>query len=199
LAIDPLPEEKRLLAATAAGDEQSFALLFEHYHRWIYATSMRLTRSSELAEEIVLDVFMKVWLRRSSLITIDHFEPYLFAMARNHAFTALKNKIRNDKKLVEYAGRLSGHEGHTEEKLVIKDYEAIVREAVQKLPSRQQEVYQLSRFYDMTREQIADQLGISPNTVKIHLREALYSIRTHLARKLDLPLFLAALAYESLK
>ncbi|WP_157307941.1 RNA polymerase sigma factor [Chitinophaga tropicalis] len=83
-------DEKDVLTRIAAGDEEAFSLLFNHYRNRIYTIAYKLTESAPLSEEILLDVFLKVWLKRERLSELEHFTAYLFTITRNHVFSTLK-------------------------------------------------------------------------------------------------------------
>jgi RNA polymerase sigma-70 factor (family 1) len=171
--------ENEWLRQVANGNEAAFARLFAHYSPWVYATSLRLTESSELAEEIVQDVFMKIWLNRSGLPEINRFADYLFIIARNQSFTAMRRLIRRHGILGDLTKGNEAEDNATDAEILYKDYQSVLQEAISRLPSRQNEVYKLCKQKGLKKEEAARLLGISPHTVKIHLKEALRSIRAY--------------------
>jgi len=185
LPFDIQEPEHDLLQRIARGDGAAFALLFSRYSDWVYATSLRLTRSGELAEEIVQDVFLKIWLKREGLMAIESFSDYLFTIARNQSFTVLKRMLR-----LQSIGRLPEDavlaDNGTDAAILYKDFESVLQAAISRLPRRQNQVYRLIRLQGLKREEAAARLGISPHTVKIHLREALLSVRAYCLAHLDL-------------
>lgn len=87
-------EVKILLCKVAEGDENACGQLFEIYYNQLGAFIQRITECEQLTKEIVQDVFLKVWTRRSSLSDINCFHAYLIVMARDHAFNCLKQIAR---------------------------------------------------------------------------------------------------------
>ncbi len=79
-----------LLQAVADGDERAFSELFHRYRNRVYAIAYKLTDSDAIAEEVLLDVFLKVWLKREQLPQVEHFTAWLFTITRNHLFNLLK-------------------------------------------------------------------------------------------------------------
>ncbi|MCK7556769.1 hypothetical protein MKQ70_17795 [Chitinophaga sedimenti] len=82
--------EKELLKAVASGDEKAFGEIFHRYRNKVYTIAFRITASAPLSEEIVLDVFLKAWLKREQLATLEHFSAWLFTVTRNRVFSLLK-------------------------------------------------------------------------------------------------------------
>src|SRR5690606_12608314 len=79
-----------LLQQIANGDEEAFSTLFHQYRNKIYTIALNITGSAPLSEEILLDVFLKVWLKKHELPRLEHFTAWLFTVTRNHVFSALK-------------------------------------------------------------------------------------------------------------
>lgn len=186
-----------LIRQVATGDEPAFRKLF--YLHWdnIYSVAFTFTRSQVIAEEIVQDVFLKIWLKREQLTAVDNFDNYLFIIARNHIY----NQLRKKAGAVPLPEQEEHHEYHAspEQALLLKETARIVREAVQQLPQQQRLVFELSRNEGLDYASIAHRLGVSRLTVKSHMNKALHAIRAYLSRhnaqSLEiLVLFLAGLA-----
>lgn len=172
-------DEKRLLLQIAEGDETAFTTLFHQYKQQIYAYALRFTRNVSLAEEIVQDVFLKIWVHRQSLPEVDRFEAYIYVTARNISFNCLKKMAREKARQENWDGEAITILTATEEE-VHTDYKRIIIQAVDRLPPRQKLIYTLRHERGLKYDEIAQHLQISPNTVKVHLVQALRSIRSHL-------------------
>ena len=101
--LDVLPCENDLLLRVAGGDEHAFSELFNTHHQLLGTHIYRITGSAELAEEVVQDVFLKIWLSRESLAAVQHFRAYLFVISKNHALNCLRKiaKERLRQKTIE--------------------------------------------------------------------------------------------------
>ncbi len=174
-----------LLPAVAEGSEEAFTSLFRLYKNRIYSVALKLTESTFLAEEIVQDVFLKVWLRREKLVHIRNFEDYLFIMARNHVFTAMQSLSRQQLLEANWQGAMPFCSNNSEEELNRKELEALWQEALQRLSPQQQQIYLLSQEKELTRDDIAQLLRISPETVKTHLSRAVKSMRAFITARLE--------------
>lgn len=177
-----LYDERTLLLKVAEGDERAFRALFEQYHRLLATYIMRITRSQELTEEIVQDVFLKIWMSRETLSEIQDLQAYLYIVSKNHALNGLKKIAREritfsdtDWNLLEK----SFIQAESEEPI----HYGLIDEAIDRLPPRQQTVYLLSRHERKKYTEIADQLSLSRETVKKYLQLATESISTYILDK----------------
>lgn len=175
-----------MLIQIAAGSEKAFATLFHWYRDKIYSAAFRLTHSTFLAEEVVQDIFLKLWVKRETLTEIGGFEDYLFIMTRNHVFSTLKRIARQQQLVDDLQMELPLGEDTTYNRMIDLEIEEIVHQAVELLPAQQKQVYLMSKEQEMKRDEIAKLLRISSETVKTHLARALRHIRAYSKLKLDI-------------
>jgi RNA polymerase sigma-70 factor (family 1) len=189
-------DEKEILRLISTGDAKAFAVLFKRYNKKIYSLAYHLTHSTDQAEEVLQDVFLKIWLKQADLPSIQHFENYLFVVARNQVFTTLKKLAK--RKVVTIDEELTVNSDVTpESQLIHKESLALLQQAVSRLPSQQYTVYHLSKETGLTRDQIAAQMNLSPETIKVHLSRALRSIRAYLIARRQVQLLLILLSLFS--
>ena len=185
--------EKDLIRLLAGDDEIAFRELFERYSDNIYGVALAYTKSPDIAEEIVQDVFVKIWMNRSKLQAIERFGDYLFIVARNY----ILNYLRNNKKNKLFTAQLSQHFGEhsitPEDEFLVKESQKLIAQAVAALPPQQQLVYQLRRKQELSLDEIAGQMNISRNTARNHLNQALKHIKEYLKTHSGDALFLACL------
>ena len=175
----PTYEEKPLLLAIAQGVPQAFSRLFEQYKDRVYSFAMHYTGREDVSEELVQEVFMKVWLHRESLPRIERFEAWLFTICRNLSFNYLRKIAREQ----SFRSRLAGQgeiTPHTADMLLLsKECDDLLKAAVDRLPPQQRLIYTLYREQFLQHEDIASRLGLAHTTVKSHLALAMRSIRTY--------------------
>ena len=172
-------ELRTLLSRIAKGDEPAFRTLFEHYKVRFYAVSLKMTRSEEAAEEIVQEVFLSLWRNRQSLDSIESPDSYLFTAVYRRVYNFYK-KQAIERKLLEAVSLSPTVSALTEETLLAKERARLINEAINQLPPQQQLVLRLSKQEGLSRNEIAEKLNISPNTVKNHLAEALKFLKIKL-------------------
>lgn len=186
MSPEAINTEHQLLLRIARGDEMAFADLFNRYRNKIFSIAWQITTSEQVAEEIVLDVFLKVWLKREQLPGLEFFTAWLFTVARNQVFTAMKQMAirRHAEYNVRHDEYLNSADVHSE--LLDKEYQELLREAIARLSPQQKKVYLLIKEQGLKREEAAQQLNLSPETVKRHLAEAMQAIRVHCLSRADL-------------
>lgn len=180
MSLTPLYNETTLLSEVAKGNENAFRQLFEQYWDTVYGVALAFTKSTAIAEEAVQDVFLKIWLKREQLITVEKFDAYLFTVARNHIYNELRKKIT----VQSLPDNLLSHHKETADspaqQLIVKESEQLVDKAVEQLPTQQRLIYHLSRQHGLSQDAISAKLQISRHTVKSHMNKALHFIRSYL-------------------
>ncbi len=174
--------EKEWLEMAAGGDELAFTHLFHAYKFKLYGFISKLTGSPATAEDVVQDVFLKLWKDRTSLRDVESFGSYLFRMAQNHAINGFRKMAREVDMLKEMnTGDLPAH-STPQTHIALKETREILHRAIQQLPPRQKAIYLLSREEGVKHEEIARRLRITTGTVKNHMIQALRTLREQLSQ-----------------
>jgi len=172
-------DEKVLLSEIAAGSELAFRKLFDLYKERFYAVVFKMTNSHEVTQDIVQDVFMNIWAKRESLADVDNPSSYFFTAVYRRVYRYYR-KIALEKRILLQQAPDGESANSTEEMILAHESNKRISEAVAKLPMQQQLVFMLSRQEEFSREDVARQLHISPNTVKNHLAKAITFLRSFL-------------------
>ncbi|GAC1314750.1 MAG: RNA polymerase sigma-70 factor [Mucilaginibacter sp.] len=183
MSNQPFHCDKELFIQIAAGNEYAFRQLFNAYHQQLGAYIFRITGSIELAEEIVQDVFLKIWMNRETLEGVRNFKAYLFIVSKNHALNCLRKLIKERLKkqqLEEYIAETPISDSDN-----LTPYYSVLDEAIDQLPAQQQKVYLLSRHERLKYSEIAERLDISHETVKKYLQIATASITSYIQANLE--------------
>ncbi len=188
--IYSVTNEKYLLFKVANDDDDAFNQLFHLHHNKIALFIYQLTRSEIITEEIVQDVFMKVWIHRKDLHAVDNFESWIFIIARNHTFNYLKKLARHHSKEAEWREHALYIDKYSTDHIRIDaDKYACLDTAIDHLPPQQKKVYLLKRQEGLKNEEVAYRLKISLETVKKHMALALRFIRSYVKERNGLWLF----------
>lgn len=178
--------EAALLARVATGDQYAFTELFEAYYNLLGSYVLKMTKSLEISEEIVQDIFIKVWLRRADLPEIKNFNNYIFILCRNQVLDHLRKQVREKLKVVKLEKFLVDEAKVNDTEHTSEIYRTLIDQVVSKLPEQRKRVYMLSRYDRLKHHQIAQQLGISQETVKKHIQYAVSFIKTELGSNVGL-------------
>lgn len=193
MSFQPAYNEIELLKLVAEGNKNAFTEIYNNYRHKVYSIAYELTDATAVAEEIVQDVFLKVWVKRSSLHEVTHFRAYLFTITRNYVFTALKRIARKESIEVNAIQGTPYYTHDTEDRVLNNEYTRILQAAIDRLPEQQKQVYNLIKKEGLKREEAAAALHLSPETVKSHLAQAMRSIRTYCLTRLDVSIALIIL------
>ena len=182
---------KALLERIAEADEIALGQLIDLYSPRLLAFCLRFTQNRTLAEELVQDAFIKLWNNREKLNDINTFEAYIFTMAKHLCLDYLRviNKERELKSVISQ--NIVTTHNPVDDFLLDKHYEHILMAAINTLPKRQKEVFEMSRQDGKSHKEIAQILGISAKTVDEHISRALKTIKKRLFSYSNLfPIFL---------
>lgn len=166
-----------IIARVADGDQVAFRKVFDDYRSKVFTYAIRYLKSKAQAEEIVQNVFLKIWLKRDGLIEIKNFGGYLRTITNNTTFDALKKRASEYKYKNESLQEWSDLDNTTEDSILSKDAQSYVAQALNKLPKQQRLVYQMCHIDGLRQKEVAEKLNISPLTVKVHLREAVKGLK----------------------
>ena len=178
--------DKELLERLARSDETAFSGIFDRYRDPIYSTAIHLSKSASLAEEIVQDVFLDLWLKRQHATNITYLAAYLNRMAGNKIFDALKQLQRQ--RDLQHTIDPEADDQNPALLLESKDYDAILARAIARLPEKQRLAYRLVKQQGLSRNAAATALGVSPETIKSNLEQSLRSIRAYCLSQIHVPI-----------
>jgi len=177
-----LTDEQALLQRTAEGSREAFSTLYSHYYPGLYRFVFFILKSQEDAEEIIQDVFLKIWVKRETLTGIRSFDDYLFRMAKNRIFDSSKQSRTRLRLTREIALHTEQGTDSTFNDLLFQQYHAAAQEAINLLSPRKKEIFLMNARDELTALEIAEQLGISRTAVKKQLHEANHFIKDFLRK-----------------
>lgn len=177
--------DKEIWEKIKSNDKKSFEMLFNHYHDSLCLYSYGLVKNEEAAEEIVNDVFFKIWSKRE-IIQINYgIRQYLFRSVFNASADFFRQNISSSQySFIEIDELINEAIGTNEEYIInLIDNQEIQKDlekAIECLPPQCKIIFCLSRFDLLTYNEISERLNISVNTIKTQMCRALDTLRKHL-------------------
>ena len=175
--------DKALLQQAAQGNEAAFGALFVQWQHKLFGFILSITKNGALAEDIVQEVFLKIWLQREKLEDVSNFSGYLFTVAQRYAIDQLRRTNRESALLNFLKPIVDQPSPSAETDLLRKELAGELHAAIEGLPGRQKEVYYLHQQQGMKHEEIAEMLGLSVSTVQNHMFRALENLREKLSHR----------------
>ena len=175
--------ERNWVLALKKGDAQAFDVIFRMYGKRLYYFALGYLKSKPEAEEVVQEVFLKIWKNRDGLNPELSFKAYLFKIAFNHIqelFLKLANERKYLNQLVESSVSFTNE---MDERINYQSLLELVDGLVRQLPARQSQVFILRKKEGKSLNEIAEELNISPKTVENHITEAMKKIKEGLSEE----------------
>jgi RNA polymerase sigma-70 factor (ECF subfamily) len=167
---------QQLIAGLREGDENAFTAIYKRYWSPVFMVAYRKTKSKEIAEELVQNLFVNLWNRRE-ILQITQLENYLFTSIKNAVLRYYESQLVHQKYL-EYQMHLpTPYEYRTEETISLNELDSALQNGLAKLPEKSQEIFRMSRFENKSISEIASRFDISEKAVEYHITKSLRTLR----------------------
>lgn len=174
-------DDDRLVARLRRSDPRALDEILERYWAPVFRYAMGVVRSYDDAEDIAQDVFLALWEGRQRWHGRSRLRPLVFRIARNHCLAA-RRRVRVRRTHAEREAETLHPDPATPLQTTQEsEFRRAIAAAVDSLPARQGEVFRLSRVHGLSHHEIAEVLGLSPQTVANHLTCALRALRDALS------------------
>lgn len=179
------------------GNEAAFEKVFKMYFKNLHAFAYTFMKDDIIAEEIVQNVFFKIWEKKDQLQIDDSLKAYLYRAVHNESLNHLKHlKIKNSFQL-QYSDPMEPSDQDASSQMIATELENDIQKAINELPQQCRTIFQMSRFEQLKYQQIADHLNISIKTVENQMGKALRILRSKLVEYLPFLLHLLYLIRRS--
>ena len=175
--------DTELIRGICEKDKQSFEHLYKLYYQKLFLLCYKYVRNQERAEEIVHDVFLKIWDNAAELSIKQSLGSYLSKSVINTALNTIKKEKRNDIHIEKYQNTFEEAEEFNDEAQLLEDKLIQLEQAIETLPPQCKKVLMMSKFDKCKQQEIADTLNISIKTVKNHLTNGYEKIRTIITKE----------------
>ncbi len=172
-------EEQHHISALQTGNRESFKWLFEHYKTPLHSYIHSLLKGDEWTDDVCAEVFVAVWNNRQN-IQSETFRSYLFQIARNKTFNQLKKIAADTRQEAEFIRRYRINQGESYENETLRYQEELLMQEIRKLPPKRKEIIERKYLQGQKNTQIAQDMGITIYTVKVHLYKARLYLKSRL-------------------
>ncbi len=178
--------EKYLLEQLMAGDESAFKQIYFLYSERLYGNLLKLLKSESVAQEILQDVFMKIWNNRQHIDVNKSFRSYLFRIAENMVCNFYKKASREKALLQQLVAKSSEEYVHIEETIFSREQKHFLHNAIESLPPQRKQVFELCKVEGKSYDEVSGLLGISISTISDHIVKANRFLREYCIKNQEL-------------
>ncbi|MBE0661110.1 MAG: RNA polymerase sigma-70 factor [Bacteroidales bacterium] len=183
--------QEKLITGLREGDKKVFNGIFNAYYAPLCRYCTRIVYDVVIAEEIVQDLFCKLWIKRDELEIETSLKAYLYRAVLNHSLNYLNHR-KTEEKYRQYVGfQIQGNLANPGELLEEQDVQRILSLAILQMPEKRRLIFEMSRQEEMKYSEIAEKLNISVKTVESQISKALEYLRKIFSEILGLILPLA--------
>lgn len=181
-----IESEKEYIKQLQNDSNDAFEYLYHTYAPRLYGFVINLTKSADLAQEVVQETFIKIWENRAHIRPEYSFKSYLFMIAHNHVINVFRRQtiITNLEEWDGLQNNLVLSDNNAENYAEVNDLKAYVEKAKEHLTSRQLQVFELSREKGLSNQEIADLLKISKQSVKNQLSTSLHILQSYFTTRM---------------
>lgn len=175
---------KELLLLIQKNDKVAFYNLYERYSKKLYGFVLRFLKQEADAEEIVQEVFIKIWESRNKIDVYSSFESFIFTVAYNATMSLLRKRMTENKYFEHLKSIQFENTSDIIEEIHFKELNEKIHSLLNELTPRQKEIFILSREEGLSHSEIAEKLNISVLTVKKHISNTLSFLKFNLDNSL---------------
>jgi RNA polymerase sigma-70 factor, ECF subfamily len=172
--------EQITLYSLREGSVEAFNLCYDLYYKPLCSYANLIVKNPEVAEEIIQNIFMEIWMNREKLPIHSSFKAYILTAVRNDCLDHLKHKKTVEKYMDQQIKNKIDAYDDIFSQLIDKELQLHLNSAIQKLPEACRKVFELSRFHYNSYKEIAEKLNISIKTVENQIGKALKIVRKEL-------------------
>ncbi|MHA3790006.1 RNA polymerase sigma-70 factor [Flavobacterium hauense] len=168
----------------------AFEALYVRYKNRLQSFCLFMLKSPTVAQDVVQEVFIKVWSARRTLNTDQSFSNYIYTLAKNQSLNELRSAKRKEtmENILIRQEEASENE-NAETKLIVKEYQALLEAAINELSEQKRRIYVMSRNEGKSHKEIAEIMQISPHTVQSHISDSLRVISDYFFRHADIEFY----------
>ncbi|WP_316845580.1 RNA polymerase sigma-70 factor [Pedobacter psychrodurus] len=191
----PLLSDQQLLVECSRDNLKAFNVLFDRYFTKLYRYALGYVNDECFAEEAMMDLMMWVWEKRHTLEIQGEFKHYIFRAAKNATIKVIRKRAIQTAPIESIENHISFTSATADHGILTSEMEQSYRQELDLLSPQRKIVFQLSREEELSHAEIADNLDISINTVKNHIKFSLNHFRKGFLRYKDAALAIAFLLF----
>jgi RNA polymerase sigma-70 factor (ECF subfamily) len=175
--INTLSNEENLFRLLCQGDRKAFDQVYHIYWHRLFLYVVKVIQDKDAAQDIVQEIFVSLWLRRTEIANQSTLSGYLFTAARFKGINFVQDQLKKGRHAESLVNHFSQRQDTLNEAIEAKELKTIIDVELEKLPAKMREVFVLSRRDNLSHREISDKLQISDKTVKKQINNVLKHFR----------------------
>jgi RNA polymerase sigma-70 factor (ECF subfamily) len=188
-------DERELLSLLKQGNEQAFEKIYNSYSSRLFGNIFRMVKSETTTQEILQEVFIKIWNNRASIDLDRSFRSYLFRIAENNVYDFFRKATRDKKIRARLFAAATEEYEHIETMIYQKENALLLQKAIDSLSPQRQQVFRSIKLDNKSYDEVSRQLGISVSTISDHIVKANKAIREFIFTHNDMAIILFCLLF----
>lgn len=181
-----------LLKLLKAGDGAALEEIYFRYSETVFVAALKKVRSRQIAEELVQNLFIRLWIKREEL-NIEHLPAYLQTAIRYQVIDYIRSRMVHERYYQSAKEQPQTHDNSSESRLLLHELALAIENTIKKLPQKTQEIFRLSRYEKRSIKEIAQYMDLSEKAVEYHMTQSLKFMRLHLKDFIIMELFFFSL------
>ncbi|RYG20563.1 MAG: RNA polymerase sigma-70 factor [Chitinophagaceae bacterium] len=175
--IDIFQDEENLFQLLCQGNQNAFDEVYSRYWQRLFLYVVKVIKDKDAAQDIVQEIFVSLWLRKSEIAKQNSLSGYLFTAARFKGINFVQDQLKKGKHVESLITHFSARQDTLNEAMEAKELNSLIDVELEKLPEKMRQVFVLSRKDNLSHREISDKLQISDKTVKKQINNALKHFR----------------------
>jgi len=177
---NPSLNTEELIRRLKKNDKSALDEIFNHYYPRLYNFSKRILKIEDDIDDVLQDVFLKIWLNRGRINNHETFNSFIFTITRNALLNLLRSKLKDRTFREEFSKKVIATEYLTEQPFDYEEIKTAIDKIIVRLPEKRQKVFILSRSEGLSNKEIAQRLDISEKTVEDHITHSVRFLKKSL-------------------
>ncbi len=179
-----------------SGEKEAYQALFERYAPKIYHFALSYLKSTADSEELVQDVFLKVWEKRDILDASQNIKAFIFKIAINTIYDFIRRKNIENAFQEFSKANYAADSNNTWDTVIFEEMQTTINSLVAQMPEQRKKIFKLSKNKGLSNDEIAQELNLSKRTVENQLYRALLFLKEHLRNESAIALLFFFLFYS---
>jgi len=183
---------KLLIQQLQTGSEKAFTAVYDKYSPQLYRNILRLVKDDEIAQELLQDLFLKIWERRQYIKIEGSFKSFLYKVAENLVYAHFRKIAKDNRLIAKLIISYDDFETNVEETIISRENHDFLKKAIENLSPQRKQIYTLCKLEGKSYEEVSNELGISTSTVRNQIVKANKSIKQYFTLNQDMVIVLLA-------